>query len=64
MAADRRGTTGYDLAIKLYVQDDRLVEHLPRAKVEEIVLSKSMDAYDGASNGNKSRGGVKRANDM
>lgn len=53
---------GYDLAIKLYLASS--ARALPPGKVEDIVLAKAMEAYDGASNGNKTRGGMKKANDM
>ena len=32
--------------------------------MERIVLATAMEAYDGATNGNKTRGGMKKANDM
>ena len=57
------------MAIKLYVPpssttaDDKALL-LPREKVEKVVLAVAMEAYDGASNGNKTRGGVRRANEM
>jgi hypothetical protein len=50
------------LAIKVYITDDP--QPLPLATVERIIFDQAMKAYDGASNGNKNRGGVKRANDM
>ncbi len=37
---------------------------LPSARAEEILLSKALEAYYSASNGNKTRGGIKKANDM
>lgn len=37
---------------------------LSQEQVEGVVYSKIMEAYDSASNGNKTRGGIKRANDM
>jgi len=37
---------------------------LPSSRTEEILLSKALEAYDSASNGNKTRGGIKKANDM
>ncbi|KAK5127265.1 hypothetical protein LTR08_004473 [Meristemomyces frigidus] len=59
------GTSCYDLAIKLYVPsstaDDEAL--LPRERVERVVLAKIMEEFDGASNGNKMRGGVRRANE-
>jgi len=32
--------------------------------LEHVVLAKAMEAYDGASNGNRTRGGMKKASDM
>lgn len=34
------------------------------SEVEETLLAQIMEAYDSASNGNKTRGGIKKANDM
>lgn len=62
--------TVYDLAIKLYLppandDTDKTKPPLLRLeKVEAVILSQAMEAYDGASNGNKHRGGVKKANEM
>lgn len=53
---------GYGLAIKLYLE--AATPSLPGPAVEQIVLGKAMEAYDGASNGNKTRGGMKKATDM
>lgn len=50
------------MAATLYLQSSQQL--LPRSTVESIVLAKAMEAYDGASNGNKTRGGVKKASDM
>ena len=51
-----------ELAINLYLKTS--TEFLPRGRVEQIVLMKAMEAYDSASNGNRTRGGIKKANDM
>ena len=32
--------------------------------VEDVVMEVAMSCYDGASNGNKTRGGIRRASDM
>lgn len=37
---------------------------LPHERTEEVLLAKALEAYDSASNGNKTRGGIKKANDM
>lgn len=53
---------GYDLAVRLYLKSSSQL--LPLDGVEEIVMARAMEAYDGASNGNRTRGGMKKANDM
>lgn len=50
------------MANKLYLQSSRPT--LRADKAEDVVLAKAMEAYDGASNGNRTRGGMKKANDM
>nr|POE88342.1 protein transport protein sec39 [Quercus suber] len=54
------------MAKRLYLpsSDDSSVPELPKDVVEGIVLAKALEAYDSASNGNKTRGGVKKANDI
>jgi hypothetical protein len=52
---------GFQLIEQLYINGDTA---LPSARIEEILLSKALEAYDSASNGNKTRGGIKKANDM
>ncbi|KAK3117366.1 hypothetical protein LTR53_001356 [Teratosphaeriaceae sp. CCFEE 6253] len=54
----------YGAAVKLYLPDRNTSRLLPRADVERVVLVKAMEAYDGASNGNKTRGGMRKANDI
>ena len=46
---------------QLYLKDDAV---LSSEQTEAIILSKALEAYDSASNGNKTRGGMKKANDM
>jgi len=57
-------SAGYDYAIRLFVTERASARRLPTEKVEQVVLAKAMEAYDGASNGNRMRGGMKRASDM
>lgn len=55
------------MANKLYLQSSRptlRADKLRADKAEDVVLAKAMEAYDGASNGNRTRGGMKKANDM
>ncbi|EME88040.1 uncharacterized protein MYCFIDRAFT_95344, partial [Pseudocercospora fijiensis CIRAD86] len=53
----------YQLAARLYLTSDTK-ESLSATKVENAVLAIAMEAYDGATNGNKTRGGMKKANDI
>ncbi|KYG46962.1 hypothetical protein M433DRAFT_142455 [Acidomyces richmondensis BFW] len=48
--------------LKCFVENE--TQWLSKESVEDIVLQKAMEAYDGASNGNRTRGGVKRASDI
>jgi len=48
---------------RLYLHDSN-ARMLPVESTETIVLAKALEAYDGASNGNKMRGGVKKASEM
>ncbi|PVH96218.1 secretory pathway Sec39 [Periconia macrospinosa] len=54
----------YSLAIQIYVQPSAGQQPLPPSDVERIILETIMHYYDNASNGNKTRGGMKRASDM
>ncbi|RMZ09782.1 hypothetical protein D0860_04101 [Hortaea werneckii] len=56
-------TSCYDLAIKTYIAASG-ANRLPLDKVEQVVLAKAMESYDAASNGNRMRGGMKKASDM
>jgi len=51
------------MALRLYLKDECSSNRLPKETVEQIVLAKAMEAYDGASNGNRTRGGMKKASD-
>jgi hypothetical protein len=54
--------TGYKLAIQLYCEPRTKL--IPKDRVEKSVLDAIFTAYDSASNGNKTRGGVKKASEM
>ncbi|KAI6847907.1 secretory pathway Sec39 [Hortaea werneckii] len=56
-------TSCYDLAIKTYIAASG-ANRLPLDKVEQVVLAKAMESYDAASNGNRMRGGMKKASDI
>ena len=51
------------MALRLYLQDERSEHRLPKEIVERVVLAKAMEAYDGASNGNRTRGSMRKASD-
>ncbi|KAF2860708.1 secretory pathway Sec39 [Piedraia hortae CBS 480.64] len=51
----------YALAVRLYLDDHNV---LSRERVENVVSNKVMEAYDSASNGNRTRGGMKKASDI
>jgi hypothetical protein len=52
------------LAIIVYIRNATEPRTLELADVENIVLSYAMHHYDNASNGNRQRGGMKRASDI
>ncbi|KAK4507567.1 hypothetical protein PRZ48_001302 [Zasmidium cellare] len=54
-------TSCFELINSLYISNSA---QLSPSRVEQIVLDKAMEAYDSASNGNRTRGGMKRANDI
>ncbi|SMY19481.1 unnamed protein product [Zymoseptoria tritici ST99CH_1A5] len=56
-------TSCYQFAIDSYVAAKPEGSEA-RSRVEGVILEKAMEAYDSASNGNKTRGGMKRANDI
>ena len=62
MSLTMHDLVGYELAINLYLKSSNHV--LPPESVERIVFMTAMETYDGATNGNKNRGGMKKANDM
>jgi hypothetical protein len=51
----------YQLAVQVYVNPSNGESPLPLDSVERIVLTSAMHHYDNASNGNRTRGGMKRA---
>ncbi|KAK3726071.1 hypothetical protein LTR37_000219 [Vermiconidia calcicola] len=54
--------SSYELAINLYLSPPP--SHLRHKRAEQIILMRAMEAYDDASNGNRNRGGMKKANDI
>lgn len=55
-------TTGYSLAKSLY--EDPTEQPLPKEILRETIHAAAMAAYDNASNPNRTRGGLKKCNDM
>jgi hypothetical protein len=51
----------YDLAVDVYINSNPTLSY---AQVEKAVQEAIFTAYDNASNGNRTRGGMKRAYDM
>jgi hypothetical protein len=54
----------YALATELYIKPTFGQQPLLASDVEQVVLSSAMHHYDNASNGNRNRGGMKRASDI
>ena len=52
----------YDLAVDVYCK--HAGTPLPQTTVEKTVLDVALASFDGASNGNRSRGGVRKASEM
>lgn len=53
---------GYNLVANIYLKSGQA--RLPAEVMEKTILSSAMHAYDNASNGNRTRGGMKKASDM
>ncbi|OQN97551.1 hypothetical protein B0A48_16705 [Cryoendolithus antarcticus] len=54
-------TSCYAMITKLYLQDQPM---LSAAQTEQAILAKALEAYDAASNGNRSRGGMRKASEI
>ncbi|KAF2477035.1 secretory pathway Sec39 [Lindgomyces ingoldianus] len=54
----------YGLATQIYIQNSFEHRPLPLSEAEKAILETSMHHYDNASNGNRTRGGMKRASDI
>lgn len=54
--------TDYDNAVEIYCKQDN--GPLPLATVEKTVIDAALASYDSASNGNRTRGGVRKASEM
>jgi hypothetical protein len=54
----------YNLIAKTYIQDLDPATDLTINDVEQVIISTALHHYDNASNGNRTRGGVKKAADI
>ncbi|KAF1968279.1 secretory pathway Sec39 [Bimuria novae-zelandiae CBS 107.79] len=54
----------YPLIVQLYIRPAGDQYPLPLVDVEQVILSATLHHYDNASNGNRTRGGMKRASDI
>ncbi|OAL43525.1 secretory pathway Sec39 [Pyrenochaeta sp. DS3sAY3a] len=54
----------FPLVVQLYLKPDFGQQPLLASDVEQVVLTSAMNHYDNASNGNRTRGGMKRAADI
>lgn len=54
--------TDYNLALEMYCKNS--LGPIPPANVERTVLSVALACYDGASNGNRTRGGLRKSSEM
>ncbi|KZF22162.1 secretory pathway Sec39 [Xylona heveae TC161] len=51
-----------ELVVKAYITDS--AQRLTKDEVEKVILDSVLNAYDNASNGNRTRGGIKKASDI
>ena len=54
----------YPLAIQIYVRPAPDQQPLPLSVVEQAIIVAALHQYDNATNGNRTRGGMKRASDI
>jgi len=57
-------TGNHTLVENIYLKGDTNRSRLTREDLEQIIVGEAMESYDNASNGNKTRGSMKRASDM
>ncbi len=57
-------TANYTLAIKTYTDPESHYGNLTADQVLQVVLDTALRQYDNASNGNRTRGGMKKASDI
>ncbi|KAF2231301.1 secretory pathway Sec39 [Viridothelium virens] len=54
----------YDLAIRTFLTQSSSGSPLSRDEVEAVIIASVLNSYDNASNGNRTRGGMKKAHDI
>jgi hypothetical protein len=54
----------FPLVVQLYIRPVSGQNPLPLDDVEKVILTNALQHYDNASNGNRTRGGMKRASDI
>ena len=54
---------GYDLVTELYINVSDAERPIAMAEIEKVVVESAMASYDNASNGNRTRGGLKKASE-
>ncbi|KAL9085252.1 MAG: hypothetical protein Q9165_007686 [Trypethelium subeluteriae] len=54
----------YDLAIRTFLSESPSGGSLSRDEVEAVIIASVLHSYDNASNGNRTRGGMKKAYDI
>jgi hypothetical protein len=54
----------YPLVVKTYIQIEESQHRLSAEEVQSVIIGTVLHHYDNASNGNRTRGGMKRASDM
>ncbi|KAL1600542.1 hypothetical protein SLS60_006928 [Paraconiothyrium brasiliense] len=54
----------FTLVVQLYIRSTSDQTPLPLSEVEQVILMAVLHHYDNASNGNRTRGGMKRASDI
>ncbi|KAI9656479.1 MAG: hypothetical protein M1821_004686 [Bathelium mastoideum] len=54
----------YDLAKRTFILESSLTAHLRRDEVESVTITSILQSYDNASNGNRTRGSMKKASDV
>ena len=57
-------TGNYSLIDSIYVKDGPAKSRLSNEELESVIIGEAMSCYDNASNGNRTRGSMKKASDM